>query len=266
MTNLDDLKDAMAAPPDFVPRQIDLGSVMAAGGRVRRRRRLAVSAASGLAVVALLVGGAQFAGHLTAGNRGGPAQVANQGESGQPTSTGPASTPPTNTRPTTSPPSHGSPTDGSPTPVDAVLGDIIYTGINGWLLYASPIETASLPTTHFAVNLGLAEPNPNGTPTTVVTTNETEGSDRSTGFHAAEAAMNVNGKATLAFGYYVGAAKRITATADGRTVTAKHATWSEDPSVVFFWFSPGTGKLSQLTAYGSDGKKLEPGKNEVGAG
>jgi len=259
MTNLDDLKDAMAAPPDFVPRQIDLGTVMAAGGRVRRRRRLAVSTASGLAVVALLVGGAQFAGHLTAGNQGSPAQVANQGEDGQPASNGAASTPPTNTRPTTAPP-----TDGSPTGVDTVLGDVVHTGINGWLVYASPIDNASLPNTHFAVNLGLAEPD--GTPTSVVATNENEGSDRSAGFHATEAAMNVNGEVTLAFGYYVGPAERITATAGGETVTAKHATWSEDPSVVMFWFDLGTGDLSGLTAYGSDGEKLEPGKNEVGVG
>jgi hypothetical protein len=49
MTDLDDLKDALHAPPGFAPRALDLDGVMAAGGRIRRRRRLATAAGAALA-------------------------------------------------------------------------------------------------------------------------------------------------------------------------------------------------------------------------
>ncbi|WP_249024635.1 hypothetical protein, partial [Couchioplanes caeruleus] len=61
MTDLDDLKDAMHSTPDFEPRPLDLGAVMAQGGRLRRRRRLAMGAASATTVLALLVGGGVLA-------------------------------------------------------------------------------------------------------------------------------------------------------------------------------------------------------------
>ena len=48
MTRLEDLKDAMHSPPDFQPAPVDLRQVMTAGGRVRRRRRLALGGASAL--------------------------------------------------------------------------------------------------------------------------------------------------------------------------------------------------------------------------
>ena len=258
MTNLDDLKDAMAAPPDFAPRPIDLGTVMVAGGRVRRRRRLAVSAASGLAVAALLVGGAQFASRAAAPELGGPAQVAGQGEDPQPTSAQPTSTQPPNTK------------DESPRPattsMGGVLGDIIHTGVDGWLLYTTSIDDPALPDTHFGVNVGLAAPN--GQPVTVVTTNETTGSDRSPGFHAVQGTMEVETHITPTFGYYIGSAVRITATANGtgRTVNAHRATWSEDPSVVMFWFNPDVGSVRNLKAYGSDGQRLPAGRNGIGVG
>jgi hypothetical protein len=57
MTELDDLKAALHEPPDFAPRPLDLAAVMSTGGRIRRRRRLAVGAAGALAVLVLLVGG-----------------------------------------------------------------------------------------------------------------------------------------------------------------------------------------------------------------
>jgi len=225
MTNLDQLKDAMAAPPDFAPRPIDLGTVMAAGGRIRRRRRLVVGAASGLAVAALLVGGFQFAASQAAPERGRPAPAA------------------------------------GPQADNGVLGEVIATGSGKWLLYATPIDAAELPDTHFGLNLGL--PGPDGRPVTVVTVNETKGSDRAPGFHAVEGAMEVGGHKTPAFGYYVGPAAKIVATAEGRTVTARQAVWSEDPSVVVFWFDLDAGPLSRLKAYDSAGQTLPAGNNKV---
>jgi len=228
MTNLDDLVDAMAAPPDFAPRPIDLASVMAAGGRVRRRRRLVAGAASGLAVAALLVGGAQFAASQAAPDRSGPAPAAEQRAD------------------------------------NGVLGEAIATGRGEWLLFATPIDRADLPDTHFGLNLGL--PGPNGRPVSVVTTNENKGSDRTPGFHAIEGAMEVNGSKTPTFGYYVGPATKITATAKDTTVTARQAAWSEDPSVVVFWFDPDARSLDHLRAYDSDGRALPAGDNKVTVG
>ena len=228
MTNLDDLRDALAAPPDFAPRPIDLGIVMAAGGRVRRRRRLMVGAASGLAVAALLVGGAQFAASQAAPERSGPAPAAEQRAD------------------------------------NGVLGEVIATGSGEWLLFATPIDSSDLPDTHFGLNLGL--PGPNGRPVSVVMTNENKGSDRTPGFHAVQGAMEVNGRKTPTFGYYVGPATKIIATAKGTTVTARQATWSEDPSVVVFWFDPDAGSLDHLTAYDSDGRRLPAGDNKVTVG
>jgi hypothetical protein len=105
---------------------------------------------------------------------------------------------------------------------------------------------------------------PDGSLQSGVLANETEGSARSDGFHAAQAAMVVNGKATLAFGYYAGPATRITVKVAGRRVTAKLGAWSEDPSIVLFWFTPEQvrpgAELSALTAYDRDGTKL-PGGN-----
>ena len=37
MTELEELRDAMESPPDYAPVALDLGRVMAAGGRFRRR-------------------------------------------------------------------------------------------------------------------------------------------------------------------------------------------------------------------------------------
>jgi hypothetical protein len=53
MNHLDDLRDALQSPPGFVAGELDLGAIMAAGGRRRRVHRLAASAAAGLAVAVL---------------------------------------------------------------------------------------------------------------------------------------------------------------------------------------------------------------------
>jgi hypothetical protein len=245
MTNLHDLVDAMGSPPDFAAQPIDLPAVMAAGGRVRRRRRFAVVAASGLAVAALLIGGTQLAGRAAPTVGGGPAQTA-----AQPT------TPPT-TRPTTKPALDGK-----------VLGDIVHTGVSAkgdeWLLYAQAIDDKAIPKTHFGIMLGRRAGD--GTLIDAVMANETEGSGRSAGFHAVEGAMNVDGYKTMTFGYYVGPAKKITGKAHGKTLTARQATWSEDSSVQIFWFATTTEGIGKLTALDKNGRKLPAGNNSPGVG
>ncbi|MEU4559376.1 hypothetical protein AB0F72_13395 [Actinoplanes sp. NPDC023936] len=58
--------ETMHSPPDFQPALLDMQQVMTAGGRMRRRRRLAVGGVSALTVAALLIGGSQLV------NAGGP--------------------------------------------------------------------------------------------------------------------------------------------------------------------------------------------------
>jgi len=237
MTNLDDLVDAMGSPPDFAAQPVDLLAVMAAGGRIRRRRRVVVGAGCALAVAALLVGGAQVADWAAPADRGGPAQTADQ-----PTPT--------------------------PTPSNGVLGDIVHTGVKSkgaeWLLYAQPIDDKAIPETDFGIMLGRQTAD--GKLIDGVMANEAEGSARSSGFHAVEGAMEIDGRKTPTFGYYVGPARKITGQAHGKTVTAHQATWSEDPSVQIFWFSTSTSGITKLTALDKDGKRLPAGHNSAGVG
>jgi hypothetical protein len=156
-----------------------------------------------------------------------------------------------------------SPAGDAPAP----LGKVVETGVKAkdgtWVLYAVPVEEKVLKNTHFGLMLGrkLAD----GTITADVVTNETSGSDRAKGFHAGQGSMNVNGRDTLTFGYYVGAATRITAKAHGKTLTAKQAVWSQDKSVVFYWFPPKSS-VSGLKAYGSNGRALTAGNTGIGVG
>jgi hypothetical protein len=241
VNDLDDLRDAMRTTPDFEPRSLDLAVVMAAGGRLRRRRRLATGAASGLAVLALLVGGAQL---LPA--RDGPRPVA-------PAAPAPASA-----------------SASAPATDDAsaeVLGEVVRTGLRVgdaervlWVTSTDPGPLGIMSGRRLAD--GSLRPD--------VLANETDDTGREAGFHAGQAAMVVDGSNTLAFGYYVGPATRITARASGRKIIAKQATWSEDPSIVLFWFTPNQVKpgmeLSGLTAYDSRGGKLPAGQPTFSVG
>lgn len=239
MTDLDDLRDAMHTTPGFEPRPLDLALVMAAGGRLRRRRRLAVGATSGLAVLVLLVGGAQFLPSAQAPQATVPAAP-------------PAAAQPS--APASDPPALNA--DGE------VLGKVVGTGLRVDGAQRALWMVALGPDVPFGLVCGrrLAD----GSLQPDVLANEVEGSVRSDGFHAAQAAMVVDGGTTLAFGYYAGPATRITVKAAGRPVSAKLARWSEDPSIVLFWFTPDQVRpgveLSALTAYDVDGRKL-PGGN-----
>ncbi|MDT5040326.1 MAG: hypothetical protein QOE51_1311 [Actinoplanes sp.] len=175
-------------------------------------------------------------------------------------STDPASTnPPSTKAPSTNAPAPNPP--AKPTKA-AVLGDIVKTGFGDWVLFATPVKSAVLPKTHFGVMAGRRS---NSTLTGDVITNETNGSDKASGFHAVQGTMEVDGVQTPTFGYYAGPATRITGKAHGKTVTAGHAVWSEDASVIFFWFTPGT-TVNSLAAYDRTGKKLPTGHSGGGLG
>jgi hypothetical protein len=235
MSRLDDLKDAMAAPPDFTAQPVDLGEIMAAGGRIRRRRRLGVTAASGLVVAALLVGGTQLTG--TAARPGFELPA------GAPGSTSPS--PDTSDR-------------NKP-----AWGKVESIGYGDWVVYAIAIQDAAIPQTAFGVMAGVRKPG--GSVQPVVETNESSGSDKSPGFHAIEGSMEVNGKTSPTFGYYVGPAAKITGMSGGQRVTAGRATWSEDPSVQFFWFGTAQ-RVTKISAFDKSGTKITGGDNSVGVG
>ncbi|AGZ44734.1 hypothetical protein AFR_32380 [Actinoplanes friuliensis DSM 7358] len=245
MNNLEDLRDAMNTTPDFQPQPLDLGAVMAAGGRLRRRRRLAVGATSGVAVLALLIGGAQLA----------------RPDGTQPAQTGaaPASAPPTGV--------HEQPVDQ-----DDTYGDIVDTGIKSGdlprLLWIHKLDEPLSPDITIGMTAGRREAD--GKLVTDIVTNETDGSDQSPGFHALEAPMSIGSGPVPAFGYYVGDAAKITVTADGKEITARQASWSEDPAVKLFWFPLKQVKsgsdLSKATAYDKDGRKLPAGNAGFGVG
>jgi hypothetical protein len=251
MSHLDDLKDAMATPPDFAAQPVDLATIMKAGGRVRRRRRLAVSAASGLAVAALLVGGAQLTG-LAAGPGPGTGFPAAGG--GSPTTQPAPSAPASAATPASTPASADNPPP---------FGQVVTTGTGKWVLYAVAIDDNKLPKVTFGLMAGLRAAD--GTITAVVETNEIAGSDRSAGFHAIEGSMNADGRDTPAFGYYVGPAVKITGVVGGKPRTAGMGTWSEDSSVHFFWFAP-KASVSKLAAYDKNGHRLPAGNNSVAMG
>jgi hypothetical protein len=85
-----------------------------------------------------------------------------------------------------------------------------------------------------------------------------------TGFHAVHAPVTVGGKGELPiFGYFIGPAATITVKADGRTVAAQTAVWSEDSDIDLFWFprdevSPAA-TLTDWAAFDADGKSLPTG-------
>lgn len=86
-----------------------------------------------------------------------------------------------------------------------------------------------------------------------------------TGFHAIHAPGTVPGNGKLpVFGYFIGPARKITAKADGRTVTAQETVWSENNDVTLFWFPldqvAPDAVLTDWAAYGAEGKPLPTGK------
>lgn len=74
-----------------------------------------------------------------------------------------------------------------------------------------------------------------------------------------------------AVGWYVGPVAKVTATVDGKVVTAKLARWSvRQWPVTLFWFSGDTGgtpahlavgtRITSVTAYDAAGRRLPPGR------
>lgn len=269
MSDLVDLKRAMQSPPDFAPRELDLSEIMRAGGRIRTRRRLAAGAAAALAVVVVLVGGSQLIGTKNNSGLGTSTAPAGGGPGREPVAT--SSTALSDATPGTATPT-ATPGTASPEPTRTALGAVIRTGLASkdgeWVFYAVAVDEPTLPDTRFGIM--LAQRQPNGRLAASVMINETEGSDRSAGFHQGQASSLIGGQTTPTFGYYVGDVYRIATIVHGKTMNADLRAWSQDPSVKVFWFNPTkvprNVPLTKVIAYDRQGRKLATGTDGFGVG
>ena len=248
--NLDQLRDEMQTTPDFEPKPLDLDHVMAAGGRLRRRRRALAGGAAGLTVLALLVGGAQLA------------RPDNPPAAGAPVAAQPSAV---------VTPEESDPAPQEPDPGNA-LGDTVDTGMQAGgldrVVWMQRVSEPAVP--GITIGMVAGRRTADGELIIDVVTNETAGSDRAPGFHGLEMAMVVDDRATPAFGYYVGDAAKITVVADGKTVRAEQAAWSEDQSVKLFWFDlkkvKPTSRVGKAVAFDKHGGKLPAGNADFAVG
>ncbi len=237
MSDLETLRSALREPPAEEFAAPDIAGIMTAGKRIRRRRRIAtgVGGVAAAAVTVLVIAGA----------------VALREPSHQQQQLPPAASAPSSVSPPT-----------TETPKYPPRGQVISIGSGPGgkelVLYASAINEPSLPDIQFGLNIGYRATD--GTIESLLTTNEFKGSDRSFGFHATDGGEQIRDAFIPVFGYFAGPAVRITSTVGGKTVTAKSVVWSEDPTVVFFWFMPedvsSSYVLTPLIAYDAKGQRL----------
>jgi hypothetical protein len=279
MTELDDLKDAMASTPDFEPAPLNLNHVLAAGGRIRRRRRLVAGTASGVAVLALVIGG----GQMISGAATRPPAVGEVGSASAYPS-GPNPSYPNPSYPNPSYPSHPNPsypsqpdssfpvpdphpsTDGGP----GILGAVVETGQKvgdrRWILYVLTADTYKLDD-NLTLVLGRTKTGFIDDFTEDILSSDPGSGRMKPGFHAVTAGTVKDGRTTPTFGYYAGDAARITARdAAGNTVEAHVTAWQgfgKQERATIFWFDFAQGKtpaaLTGLAAYDKDGDKLPAG-------
>ncbi|MFD6070992.1 hypothetical protein ACFWGA_27620, partial [Amycolatopsis lurida] len=148
-------------------------------------------------------------------------------------------------------------------PPEQPFGEAIPLGIKGeggreLVIHAFAIDEPQMPDVRFG--LQVAYRNGAGDYDALLAANEFKGSDRSFGFHAVDGGDLIRGTFVPVFGYFSGPAVRITSTVRGKPVEAKIVPWSEDPSVVIFWFDPGQVEspyvLTPLVAYDARGQRL----------
>jgi hypothetical protein len=269
MTELDDLKDAMASTPGFVPAPLNVNHVLHAGGRIRRRRRLAAGTASGVAVLALVIGG----GQMMSGAATRPPAVSEFG-SGPSYPSGPY---PSGPYPSGPYPSGPNPTFFVPDPQPSVnggpgiLGAVVETGqkIDGrrWILYVMTADPDKL-NDNFTLVLGRTKTGFIDDFTKDILSSDPGSGRMVQGFHAVKTGTVKDGRTTPTFGYYAGDAARITArdTSTGETVEAHLTAWTgfgKQERAQIFWFDFTQGEtpttLTELTAYDNHDNKLPTG-------
>jgi hypothetical protein len=246
MTDLDTFRAVLRGPDDGRPPALD--DIMHAGQKLRRKRRLITAT---IAAAALIAASGSTAAVWQA-QRPSPVQAA--------------------VWPQTS--------DG----MDGSWGQVVDTGITQKdrqiVVTAFLNVNPAYPKIKFGVRACATTVDDRLTPCT--NTFDDVPPDNSPGFHSIELPTNIEGFDFPMYGYYVGPAATITVKSRGKVATAETATWSENPSVVLFWFpldqvflkvdkkSPlyKEGKVtpgelpdtSEWTALDADGKKLPLGK------
>jgi hypothetical protein len=259
MTDLDTLRQALQTPvrPDGAAAGfLDVDEIVVKGRRLRRRRRVtaaSASAALAVAVVAVILGVSQ------PGPGSRPSQAAVPLAPHPPATAGQSLATPS-----------PAPTQSSSGPV----GKVIVSGITGpagtLVFYAVRMHLTGLPGTTFGIMAGHRDAAGRLSP--AVVTNETAGPGTTEGFHAVEAPMQAGlpGTAIPEFGYYAGPAATITATLGGHKIQAATARWSQDRSIVVFWFPVTAGKtgkpVQNLAAYDQAGHLLPAGETAAGQG
>jgi hypothetical protein len=278
MTDVEELRAALHARPAEPLPELDIGQIMKDGGRLRRRRRVRTGVVSA-AVLSALVGGMALS---QVGSRQAIEVAASQAPNGPsaaapmlpptpnespgrglPTTAGSAEALPTATiapsnSPTSSPgvTSTNRPPASPGPPADVALGKVI------------PVESQSLGSQVLYMTQ-RAGPTPSGTTTTYTLVSGRQVKGRLSGQYQVRATIAKTGfqafhpvpgssAAGPAFGYYRGSVAAISVTdQNGVTIPARRTTWSSDPSVVIFWFTPEdlTADLggSTVTAKNTDG-------------
>ncbi|MFJ6200014.1 hypothetical protein [Micromonospora sp. NPDC092111] len=227
MNEQDQLRAAMRATERPYRDSLDLTAIMRDGRRLRRRRRLAGGGAAALATVLVVVG-------VGIGLRWTRPPAPEQ----RPV---PAATGPATHRPTEDPtPAPGATTsEPPPQPLGDVVDSSIRYGPEQRVFYFVAVDLPAVP----GVTIGLVSGRraAGGRLTSDFLVNDVQGVDRRAGFHQIgyDQSLPPDTRPPVpTFGYFVGAAKRIVGTADGRQVDARLARWSVDPDVVIFWFDP----------------------------
>lgn len=243
MKDLDNLKTALHTPPPEGFTALDTGAIMSAGKRIRRRRRVQSGAgvvAVAAAVVVVVTGVNSFkTGEAPPVAAGGPALT---------TSAPPPPSPPATT---------DTPQESRPP-----LGDVIDTGVFDELgervFYLVKVDAPEFPDVHMGLMSGHRAAD--GTLSGELMANDFKGSDRRPGFHDVDGGEFLRDQFVPVSGYYVGPVAKITSTVQGRTVEARLENWSEDPSVVVFWFTqkdvPLAKVLTPPIALGKDSARL----------
>ena len=236
MNEVEQLRQAMRATEQSHRDVLDLGAIMRDGRRLRRRRRIA-SAAAVLSVAAVI-------------------GVAVGAQRARPPADPPA---PVATHPTATP----APAESTrePRPVGDVVASGIWYGVEERIFCFIPVDVPGHPQVTIGLLAGRRAADGKLTPDFLA--NDVEGTDRRPGFHAIgyDHSGPIQSRHPMpTFGYFVGPAKRIVGTAEGRQVTARQATWSRDPQVVIFWFdpeqlAPGV-PLDGIVAHDAHGRKL----------
>ncbi|MFI9641088.1 hypothetical protein ACIG87_13635 [Micromonospora sp. NPDC051925] len=248
MNEPDQLRRAMRATERPYPDGLDLTVIMRDGRRLRRRRRFVGAGAAALAT-ALVVGGVGFGVRWTRPPTPEPPPA--------PVATAPAVPPTGTSTPTPRPTWRGA--------EQRAVGDVVDSGIRydteQRVFYFVAVDLPEAPKVTIGLMAGRRSLTGELTPDIMI--NDVQGSDRRPGFHAigyGESTPSDDRPPVPTFGYFVGPAKRIVGTIDGRQVDARLARWSRDPDVVVFWFDPADlapgARLDGIVARDAKGRLL----------